>query len=58
MVFFCFSYPVFWEQPVFISLYLYFLMTKNHEKILDNSRLEYLSLTTRIALIAILVIEL
>ena len=32
-------------------------MTTNHEKILDNSRLQYLSLSTRITLIAILVME-
>ena len=32
-------------------------MTKNHEKILDNSRLQYLSLSERITLIAILVME-
>ena len=32
-------------------------MTKNHEKILDNSRLQYLSLSARITLIAILVTE-
>ena len=32
-------------------------MTKNHEKILDNSRLQYLSLSARISLIAILVME-
>ena len=32
-------------------------MTKNHEKILDNSRLQYLSLSARITLIAILVME-
>jgi hypothetical protein len=30
-------------------------MTKNHEKILDDSRLQYLSLTARITLIAIMV---
>ena len=32
-------------------------MIKNHEKILDNSRLQYLSLSVRITLIAILVME-
>ena len=32
-------------------------MTKNHEKILDNSRLQYLSLSVRITLIAIVVME-
>ena len=32
-------------------------MTKNHKKILDNSRLQYLSLSARITLIAILVME-
>ena len=32
-------------------------MIKNHEKILDNSRLQYLFLSARITLIAILVIE-
>ena len=30
---------------------------KNHEKILDNSRLEHVSLSARISLIAILVME-
>ena len=32
-------------------------MTKNHEKILDNIRLQYLSLSERISLIAILVMK-
>ena len=32
-------------------------MTKNHEEILDNNRLQYLSLSARISLIAILVME-
>ena len=32
-------------------------MSKNHEKILDNIRLQYLSLSARITLIAILVME-
>ena len=32
-------------------------MTKNHETILDNSTLQYLSLSARISLIAILVME-
>ena len=32
-------------------------MTKNHETILDNSTLQYLSLSARINLIAILVME-
>ena len=32
-------------------------MTKNHETILDNSTLQYLSLSTRIRLIAMLVME-
>ena len=32
-------------------------MTKNHEKSLDNSRLQYISLSARISLIAILVTE-
>ena len=32
-------------------------MTKNHETILDNSTLQYLSLSTRNSLIAILVME-
>ena len=50
-----FLYSVFWEQPVFIGLYLYSWQTKNHEKILDNSRHQYLSLSARIILIAILV---
>ena len=58
MVFFYFLYPVFSEQSVLFGLYLYFWTTKYHEKILDNSRLQYLSLSARITLIAILVIEL
>ena len=32
-------------------------MTKNHDKILDNSRLHYISVSARISLIAILVME-
>ena len=32
-------------------------MTKNHEKFLDNSTLQYISLSARISLIAILVME-
>ena len=32
-------------------------MTKNHEKFSDNSMLQYLSLSARISLIAILVME-
>ena len=32
-------------------------MTKNHETILDNSRLQYLSLSERITFVAILVME-
>ena len=32
-------------------------MTKNHEKILDNSTLQYLSLSARISMIAILVMD-
>ena len=32
-------------------------MTKNHEKILDNSTLQYLSLSARISLMAMLVME-
>ena len=57
MVFFCFLYPVFSEQPALFILYLYSWMTKNHEKILNNSRHQYLSLSARICLISILVME-
>ena len=57
MVFFYFLYPVFLEQSALFSLYLYSWTTKNHEKILDNGRLQYLSLSARITLIAILVTE-
>ena len=57
MVFFCFLYPVFSEQPTLFDLYLYFSTTKNHERLLDNSRLQYLSLSARISLIAILIME-
>ena len=40
------------------SLYISILgQQKNHEKILDNSTLQYLSLSARIGLIAILVME-
>ena len=57
MVFFCFLYPIFSEQSTLFSLYLYSWTTKNHEKILNNSTFQYLSLSTRISLIAILVME-
>ena len=57
MVFFCFLYPFFSEQPALFGLYLYSWTTKNHEKILDNSTLPYLSLSVRISLIDILVME-
>ena len=58
MVFFCFLSPVFLEQPILIGLYFCFWTTKNHEKILDNSRLRYLSRTARTTLISVLVMEL
>ena len=57
MVFFYFLYPVFLEQSALFSLYLESWMTKNHEKIVDNSRVQYISLIARITLIAILVME-
>ena len=57
MVFFCFLYPVFLEQSTLFSLYLYSWTIINHEKILDNIRLQHLSLSARINLIAILVME-
>ena len=58
MVFFCFLYPVFLSvQPALFGLYLHSWTTKNHEKILDNSRLQYLSLSEIITFIAILVME-
>ena len=57
MVFFCFLYPVFLEQSALFGLYLYSWLTKNHEEILDNGRHQYLSLSARISLIAILVME-
>ena len=57
MAFFCFLYPVFSEQSALFGLYLYSWTTKNDEKILDNSRLQYLSLSARISVIAILIME-
>ena len=57
MVFFCSLDPVFSEQSTLFGLYLYSWTTKTHVKILNNSRLQYLSLSIRITLIAILVIE-
>ena len=57
MVFVYFSYPVFLEQSALFGLYLYSWTTKNDEKILDNSRLQYLSLSARISVIAILIME-
>jgi len=43
---------------IFISLYLCSWMATNHEKILDGSRIQDLSLTTRITLIAVMVCKL
>ena len=57
MVFVCFLYSVFLEQSALFGLYLYSWTTKNDEKILDNSTLQYLSPSARISLIAILVME-
>ena len=57
MAFFCFLYPVFSEQSALFGLYLYSGTTKNHEKLLDNSRLQYLSLSIKISLISTLVME-
>ena len=57
MVFFCSLHPVFLEQSTLFGLYLYSWITKNHEQILDTSTLQYLSLSARINLIAMLVME-
>jgi len=56
--FLLFSYPVFPEQPIIFGLYLYSWVIKNHDKILENSRLQHVSLTARITLISNLVMEL
>jgi len=56
--FLLFSYPIFLEQPVIFGLYLCFRAIKNHGKLLENTRLQHVSLTSRITLIAIMVMEL
>ena len=56
--FLLFSYPIFLEQPIIFGLYLYSWVIKNHDKILENSRLQHVSLTARITLISNLVMEL
>ena len=57
LAFFYFPYCVFSEQSTLFGLYLNSWTTKNHEKILDNSTLQYLSLSARMSLISILVME-
>ena len=58
LVFFCFPYPVFSEHHELFSLYLCLWTTKNHRKIMYNSRLKHLSLTTRIIPISVMAWEL